>query len=104
VWVPGDLTSAELLGFMRYLEPSRDICAADQYNNFCYNVAALRIERLSGQSYEAIRARLIDRLRITVSFTLGDLQASAGAAGVPDRLLPDRFASEISRVARRPIA
>jgi CubicO group peptidase (beta-lactamase class C family) len=80
VWLPGDRTSAQLLGAMRYLEPSRDIRAAWQYNNLCYNVAGLLIERASGQNYEAfIRARLTDRLGMMVSFTLDDLEASADA-------------------------
>jgi len=81
VHVPGDRTPAEMLGVMRHLELSRDIRAAWQYNNLCYNVAGLLIERLSGQSYEAfIRARLTDKLGMTVSFTLEDLEASADAA------------------------
>jgi CubicO group peptidase (beta-lactamase class C family) len=82
-WVhfPGDRMAAELLGLMRHLELSRDIRAAWQYNNLCYNVAGLLIERLSGQSYEAFtRARLTDKLGMTVSFTLEDLEASADAA------------------------
>ena len=58
---------------MRYLELSRDIRAAYQYNNLCYNVLGLLIERLSGQSYQAFtRTRLTDRLGMTVSFTLED--------------------------------
>jgi CubicO group peptidase (beta-lactamase class C family) len=81
VHVPGDRAPAEMLGVMRHLELSRDIRAAWQYNNLCYNVAGLLIERLSGQSYEAfIRARLTDKLGMTVSFTLEDLEASADAA------------------------
>jgi CubicO group peptidase (beta-lactamase class C family) len=81
VHMPGDRARADLLGVMRYLEPSRDIRAAYQYNNLCYNVAGLLIERVSGQSYEAfIRARLTDRLGMTVGFCLGDLEASADAA------------------------
>jgi CubicO group peptidase (beta-lactamase class C family) len=82
-WVhfPGDRMAAEMLGLMRHLELSRDIRAAWQYNNLCYNVAGLLIERLSGQSYEAFtRARLTDKLGMTVSFTLDDLEASADAA------------------------
>jgi CubicO group peptidase (beta-lactamase class C family) len=82
-WVhfAGDRAPAELLGVMRYLELSRDVRAAWQYNNLCYNVAGLVIERLSGQSYEAfIRARLTDKLGMTVSFTLDDREASADAA------------------------
>ena len=81
VHVPGDRTPAELLGVMRHLELSRDIRTAYQYCNLCFNVAGLLIERVSGQSYEAfIRARLTDRLGMTVGFTLDDLEASADAA------------------------
>ena len=81
VHVPGDRAPAELLGAMRYLDLSRDIRAAWQYNNLCYNVAGLIIERLSGQGYaDFIRARLTDALGMTVSFTLEDLEASADAA------------------------
>jgi CubicO group peptidase (beta-lactamase class C family) len=81
VWVPGDRTPAEMLSVMRYLELSSDIRTAYQYNNLCYNVLGLLIERLSGQSYEAfVRARLTDRLGMTVSFTLDDLEASAEPA------------------------
>jgi CubicO group peptidase (beta-lactamase class C family) len=94
-WVhfPGDRMAAEMLGLMRHLELSRDIRAAWQYNNLCYNVAGLLIERLSGQSYEAFtRARLTDKLGMTVSFTLDDLEASADAAKAymmhEDTLLP----------------
>ena len=65
-WVhfAGDRAPSEMLGVMRHLELSRDIRAAWQYNNLCYNVAGLLIERLSGQSFEAfIRARLTDQAR-----------------------------------------
>jgi len=41
VWMPGDRSTAELLGPLRHLELSRDIRAAWQYNNLCYNVAGL---------------------------------------------------------------
>jgi CubicO group peptidase (beta-lactamase class C family) len=81
VWLPGDRSAGELLGPLRHLELSRDIRAAYQYNNLCYNVAGLLIERLSGQSYQDfIRSRLADRLGMTVSFTLEELEASSDAA------------------------
>jgi CubicO group peptidase (beta-lactamase class C family) len=82
-WVhePGDRDPADMLGVMRHLELSRDIRAGWQYNNLCYNVAGLLIERLSGQSYAAfIRARLTDRLGMTVGFSLDDLEASTEPA------------------------
>ena len=81
-WVhfAGDRAPAELLGLMRHLELSRDIRAAWQYNNLCYNAVGLLIERVSGQSYQQfIRARLTDRLGMTVGFTLDELEASADA-------------------------
>ena len=82
-WVhfPGDRSPAEMLGLMWHLELSRDIRAAWQYNNLCYNVAGLLIERVSGQCYEDfIHVQLTDKLGMTVSFTLEDLEASADAA------------------------
>jgi CubicO group peptidase (beta-lactamase class C family) len=82
-WVhfAGDRAPCEMLGVLRHLELSRDIRAAWQYNNLCYNVAGLLIERLSGQSFEAfIRARLTDRLGMTVGFSLDDLEAADEAA------------------------
>ncbi|MBR1230375.1 MULTISPECIES: serine hydrolase [unclassified Bradyrhizobium] len=81
VHMAGDRAPAEMLGLMRHLELSRDIRTTWQYNNLCYNVAGLLIERLSGQSFEAfIRTRLTDRLGMTVSFNLDDLDAAGEAA------------------------
>ena len=82
-WVhfAGDRAPAELRDLMRHLELSRDIRAAWQYNNLCYNIAGLLIECVSGQSFEAfIRTRLTDRLGMTVGFNLDDLEASGEAA------------------------
>ncbi|MBR1153655.1 serine hydrolase [Bradyrhizobium sp. JYMT SZCCT0428] len=81
VHMAGDRAPAEMLGLMRHLELSRDIRTTWQYNNLCYNVAGLLIERLSGQSFDAfIRTRLTDRLGMTVSFNLDDLEAAGEAA------------------------
>ena len=82
-WVhfAGDRAPAEMRDLMRHLELSRDIRAAWQYNNLCYNIAGLLIERVSGQSFEAfIRSQLTDRLGMTVGFNLDDLEASDEAA------------------------
>ena len=77
----GDHGPTQLLGAMRYLELSRDIRGAWQYNDLCYNVFGLPIERISGQSYESfIRSRLTNRLGMKLSFTLEDLEASPEAA------------------------
>jgi CubicO group peptidase (beta-lactamase class C family) len=81
VHLPGDRSPGELLGPMQHLELSRDIRTAWQYSNLCYNVAGLLIERLSGQSYQDfIRSRLTNKLGMTVSFTLEELEASNDAA------------------------
>lgn len=74
--LPGDISPAEMLPLMRHLELSRDIRAAWQYNNLCYNAAGLLIERLSGQSFEAfVRERLTNKLGMSVSFSLDELEA-----------------------------
>lgn len=76
IHLPGDLAPAEMLPLMQHLELSRDIRAAWQYNNLCYNAVGLMIERLSGKSFESfIRERLTDRLGMTISFSLDELEA-----------------------------
>jgi CubicO group peptidase (beta-lactamase class C family) len=76
IHLPGDLAPAEMLPLMRHLELSRDIRTTWQYSNLCYNAAGVLIERLSGTSFEAfVRERLTDRLGMTVSFSLDELEA-----------------------------
>ena len=73
----GDRKAAELLAPMRHLELSKDVRAAWQYNNLCYNVLGLLIERVSGESYESfVRRCLTDKLGMKISFTLEDLESS----------------------------
>jgi CubicO group peptidase (beta-lactamase class C family) len=81
IWLPGDLSPAQMLAAMRYLEPSEDIRSTFQYSNLGYLVASIVTERVSGQSWtEFIRARLTDKLHMTVTFTVEDLAAAADAA------------------------
>lgn len=81
VHLPGDRSPSDMLAPMRHLELSTDLRAVWQYNNLCYNAAGLLIERVSGQSYEAfIRSRLTDRLKMTVGFSLEELEAAEEAA------------------------
>ena len=83
VWLPGDLSPAQMLAAMRYLEPSADIRSTHQYLNLGYLVASMVAERVSGQSRsEFTRTRLTDKLHMTVTFTAEDL-AAAGDAAVP---------------------
>ena len=81
IWLPGDLSPAQMLAAMRYLEPSADIRSVFQYSNLGYLIASMVAERISGQSWsEFIRARLTDRLHMTVTFTVEDLAAAPDAA------------------------
>jgi len=81
IWVPGDLSPAQMLAAMRYLEPSDDIRSTFQYLNLGYLVASMVTERVSGQSWtEFTRARLTDKLHMNVTFTVEDLAAAADAA------------------------
>jgi CubicO group peptidase (beta-lactamase class C family) len=81
MWIPGDLSPAQMLAAMRYLEPSEDIRSAFQYFNLGYLVASMVTERVSGQGWtEFTRARLTDKLHMKVSFTVDDLAAATDAA------------------------
>ena len=81
IHMPGDLSPAQMLAAMRYLEPSTDIRSTFQYQNLGYLVAGMVAERISGQSWTAFtRARLTDKLHMTVTFTAEDLAAAADAA------------------------
>ncbi len=81
VWVPGDLSPAQMLAAMRYLEPCDDIRSTFQYLNLGYLVASIVAERVSGQGWtEFTRARLTDKLHMNVTFTVEDLAAAADAA------------------------
>src|SRR5262249_34156252 len=78
IWLPGNLSPAQMLAAMRYLEPSDDIRSTHRYLNLGYLVASLVAERITGQSWsEFTRARLTDKLHMNVTFTAEDLAADA---------------------------
>jgi CubicO group peptidase (beta-lactamase class C family) len=96
IWMPGDLSPAQMLAAMRYLEPSEDIRTVYQYCNLGYLVASMVAERVSGQSWtEFTRARLTDKLHMNVTFTVEDLAAAADAA------VPHAMDGDIRRRAER---
>jgi CubicO group peptidase (beta-lactamase class C family) len=81
IWIPADLTPAEMMMALRHLEPARDIRTEFQYNNLAYNAAGLVAERISGQSFEQfIRTRLTDKLNMPVSFSAEEYAALTDAA------------------------
>jgi len=81
VHMPGDLSPAQMLAAMRYLEPSDDFRSTFQYQNLGYLVAGMVAERVSGQTWcEFTRARLTDKLQMNVTFAAEDLLAAADAA------------------------
>lgn len=81
IWLPGDRSPAQMLAALRYLEPSDDIRSTFRYSNLGYLIASMVAERVSGQGWpEFIRARLTDRLRMEVTFTVEDLAAAPDTA------------------------
>jgi CubicO group peptidase (beta-lactamase class C family) len=81
IWLPGDLSPAQMLAAMRYLEPCDDIRSTHRYLNLGYLVAGMVAERVSGRNWsEFTRARLTDKLHMNVTFTVEDLAAAADAA------------------------
>src|SRR5258707_8978295 len=74
IWMPGDLSPAQMLAAMRYLEPCDDIRSTFQYLNLGYLVASMVTERVSSQSWtEFTPVRLTDQLHMNVTFTVEDL-------------------------------
>jgi CubicO group peptidase (beta-lactamase class C family) len=81
IWMPGDLSRAQMLAAMRYIEPSRDVRTDFQYSNLGYNVASVVAERASGLGWEDFtRTRLAEPLQMSVTFTAEDLAAAEDAA------------------------
>ena len=80
IWLPGDLSPAQMLAAMRYLEPSDDIRSTFQYSNLGYLVASMVAERVSGQSWAEFTRALTDKLYMDVTFTVEELTAAADAA------------------------
>jgi CubicO group peptidase (beta-lactamase class C family) len=80
IWLPGDLSSAQMLAAMRYLEPSDDIRSTFQYSNLGYLVASMVAERVSGQGWAEFTRALTDKLHMDVTFTVEELAAAADAA------------------------
>jgi CubicO group peptidase (beta-lactamase class C family) len=82
IWLPGDLTSEQMLAAMRYLEPHHDIRAGFLYQNLGYMVAGIVAERITGQSWEDFtRDRLLTPLGMTrVGFSVEELEAAEDGA------------------------
>src|SRR5258706_5818890 len=89
IWIPADLSGAQMMAAMRHLDPSDDVRSTFQYQNLGYLVAGLVAERISGQSWtEFTHARLMDQLHMAATFTAEDLSAAADAA-VPHAMRGD---------------
>jgi CubicO group peptidase (beta-lactamase class C family) len=82
VWMPGDLSRQQLLAALRYLEPSRDIRQAFQYQNLGYLAAGMVAERITGQSWEDFtRARILAPLGMRhIGFSTEDLERAPDSA------------------------
>lgn len=87
IWKPADISRAEMLAALRYLEPSKDIRTTYQYFNLGYVDAGMVAERISGQAWEDFtRQRIMKPLgMVDVGFSDTDLE------GAPDSARPYAF-------------
>lgn len=78
LWYNSDLSRNDLLHRLRYLDASTDLRGKFQYNNLMYVVAALVIERVTGQTWEeAVQSRVFAPLGMSRSnFSVLDSQKS----------------------------
>jgi CubicO group peptidase (beta-lactamase class C family) len=103
IWMPADVSRAEMLAALRYLEPSKDIRTDFQYCNLGYVVAGMVTERLSGQTWEDFtRERIMKPLgMVNVGFSDTDLQSAADSARpyiVHDQETPGEFVRRRARL------
>ncbi|MBR0849820.1 serine hydrolase [Bradyrhizobium diazoefficiens] len=81
IWMPGDLSSAEMLAAMRHIEPSRDVRTMFQYSNLGFHAASVVAERITGQSWaDFTRTRIIEPLKMSATFDVEHLAAAPDAA------------------------
>jgi CubicO group peptidase (beta-lactamase class C family) len=81
IWMPGDLSRAEMLAAMRHIEPSRDIRTTFQYSNLGFHAASIVAERISGLNWDDFtRTRVTDRLNMQVTFAAEALESADDAA------------------------
>ena len=80
IWLPGDLSPAQMLAAMRYLELRDDTRSTFQYSNIGHLVASIAVERVSGQRWAEFTRALTDKLHVEVTFTVEELAAAADAA------------------------
>ncbi|HSX25677.1 MAG TPA: serine hydrolase [Chlamydiales bacterium] len=78
MWYTSDMSRAELMRRVRYLEPSTDIRERYQYNNLMYLSAACAMETATGKSWEdLVTARILKPLGMTnTTFTIEEMQKS----------------------------
>jgi CubicO group peptidase (beta-lactamase class C family) len=79
VWVNSSQDLAGLVRSLRFLEPSRELRAAFQYNNLMYMTLGYLVERVSGQTWDAfVRQGIFQPLGMTDSgCTIPEYMAAA---------------------------
>ena len=103
VWMPGDISRAEMLAALRYLEPSKGIRAAYQYCNLGYVAAGMVAERISSQTWEDFtRERIMKPLgMVHTGFSDADLERAPDSARpyiVHDQEKPGEFKRRRARL------
>jgi CubicO group peptidase (beta-lactamase class C family) len=103
VWMPGDISRAEMLAALRYLEPSKAIRAAYQYCNLGYVAAGMVAERISSQTWEDFtRERIMKPLgMVHTGFSDADLERAPDSARpyiVHDQEKPGEFKRRRARL------
>ena len=63
LWYASNFDRRQVLGRLRYLEPTCDLRTAFQYQNLMYSVAGVLVEEITGTRWEEfVQARIFDRL------------------------------------------
>lgn len=93
VWVNSTMDLPEMVRSLRFLEPSRELRAAYQYNNLMYITLGLLVERISGMPWEAfVRERIFKPLGMSRSGGTIPEFTAAGEYARSYRWVKDAFA------------
>lgn len=78
LWYTSDFPRKDMVGRLRFLEPSKDFRAAFQYNNLMFMTAGYLVGQVGGATWEDfVRARILDPLGMrSTNYSVADLQAS----------------------------
>ncbi len=95
VWVNSPMDIGEMVRTLRFLEPSRELRAAFQYNNLMYMTLGLLVEKAAGMPWDdCMREKILKPLRMEQSGCSVPEYAAAAEQALSYRFEKDRYSAQ----------